>query len=94
MLKKGHLVNFTRPMSSMHLVFECVQSGENNIHTIMKITGRRKGQVTSALYNLAFIGAIVSVTDAQGRRRYELPPVERPHVAQCLCGVRSIFDVS
>lgn len=93
MLKKGHLVAFTRPMSSMHLVFECVQSGENNIHRIMQLTGRRKGQVTSALYNLAFIGAIVSVTDSQGRRRYELPPIERPHVAPCLCGVPSIFHV-
>lgn len=93
MLKKGQMVGFKRPMSSMKTVLEAVENGSKNIAECVEYTGLRRGQIASALYNLAFIGAIESMTDREGRHVYVIPGTWNKPVAKCLCGVNSIFNV-
>jgi len=92
MLKKGQLVAFTRPMSSMRRVLDAIEVGNSRPQDIREYTGMRQGQVASALYNLTFVGAIVLVKDECGRSCYLLPG-GRGEVAKCLKGVSSIFNV-
>lgn len=94
MLKKGQMVSFKRPMSSMRTVLEAVENGSKNTREVAEYTKLRNGQIASALYNLAFIGAIESATDKEGRHIYMIPGTWNKPVAKCLCGVRSIFDVT
>ena len=93
MLKKGQMVAFTRPMSSMKIVLEAVENGALNRYDIEQVTNLRAGQISSALYNLAFIGAVQHSTDEQGRHIYVPPGKWNTPVAKCLCGVSSIFNV-
>ena len=93
MLRKGQMISFKRPMSSMKIVLEAVENNMRQAHEIVSGTSLRTGQVKSALHNLAFIGAIVAGRDDAGRCIYVLPGEFRAPVAQCLRGVRSIFDV-
>lgn len=92
MLRKGQLVAFTRPMSTMRQVLSSVEMGNGNVHTIVADTRLKKGQVSSALYNLAYIGAIKLSTDVNGRGVYVIPGAEKVTTGRCLLGVRSIFD--
>lgn len=91
MLKKGQLVAFTRPMSTMRQVLSSVEMGNGQVHTIMDDTRLRRGQVSSALYNLAYIGAIKLSTDKQGRNHYEVPG-SKISTGRVLLGVNSIFN--
>lgn len=93
MLKKGQMVSFKRPISSMRTVLESVENGLRQTHEIVEVTKLRRGQVKSALHNLSFIGAIRSVHDEHGRCIYVVPGERLEPVAECLLGVRSIFDV-
>jgi hypothetical protein len=79
-------------MSTMRVVLMAVEQGSQYRHEIVVETKLKVGQVSSALYNLTFIGAIVRQTDAEGRSVY-LIPGRHYGVAPCLLGVRSIFDV-
>lgn len=90
-LKKGHLVSFTRPMSTMRRVLSAVELGTDRRDDIMAETGLRMGQVRSALYNLVFIGAVVLQRDASGRTIYVTPGRLGP-VAANLRGISSIFN--
>lgn len=92
MLKKGQPVKFSRPMSTMRVVLMAVEQGHQYRHDILMDTKLKQGQVSSALWNLTYIGAVERKTDEQGRSIYLIPG--RHHgVAKCLLGVRSIFDV-
>lgn len=91
MLKKGHHPQFTRPMSNMRMVLSAVEMGYCSRHTIVVETGLKLGQVTSALWNLSFIKAIIAGKDDCGRVIYVTPGKQT--VAKCLCGVNSIFNV-
>jgi hypothetical protein len=92
MLKKGQPVKFSRPMSTMRVVLLAVEQGTQYRHEIQTETKLRPGQVQSALYNLTYIGAVIRATDEQGCSVYLLPG-RHYGIAQCLHGVRSIFDV-
>jgi hypothetical protein len=92
MLRKGQIVAFTRPMSSMRRVLDAIEVGNSRQQEIREYTGMRQGQVASALYNLTYVGAIVLVKDDTGRSCYLLPG-GRGEVAKCLKGVSSIFNV-
>lgn len=92
MIKKGQMLKFSRPMSTMRTVLECVENGISHRADIVTKTKLTPGQVKSALHNLAFIGAILSSTDEQDRRVYILPG-QITTIAKCLCGVNSIFNV-
>ena len=94
MLKKGQLVKFTRPVSTMKLVYEAIEQGFAYRYEVVKETNLKENQVRSAIWNLSFIGAIKKVQDDQGRSRYVIPGVWVEPVADCLCGVNSIFNVS
>jgi hypothetical protein len=94
MLKKGvTLVKFTRPASAMRVCLMAVENDQRSKNEIVEYTKLSRGKVDSALRNLAYIGAIVRMEDAQGRSVYQLPG-RLGRVAPCLMGVRSIFDVS
>jgi predicted transcriptional regulator len=93
MLRKGQMISFKRPMSSMKTVLEAVENGMRQTRDIVEGTKLRQGQVKSALHNLSFIGAIKAERDTSGRCVYVLPGEYRAPVARCLLGVRSIFDV-
>ncbi len=79
-------------MSTMRTVLALIEQGSEYRHAIVEASGLRVGQVTSAIYNLRFIGAIQLGTDEQGRTVYRSPG-RMYGVAPCLRGVRSIFDV-
>ena len=91
MLKKGQIVSFTRPMSTMRQVLSSVEIGNGNVTSITDHTRLRKGQVRSALYNFAFIGAVRLVTDKYGRNHYEVPG-SSINTGKLLLGVNSIFN--
>ena len=91
-LRKNHIASFTRPMSAMRQVLSAVELGTDRRDDIAAATGLRVGQVRSALYNLAFIGAVVLARDAQGRSIY-VTPGRMGAVAANLRGVCSIFHV-
>jgi hypothetical protein len=93
MLKKGQLIKFTKPVSTMRTVFEAVEQGSETRLEIAALTNLAHGQIRSALFNLTFIGAIKRYQDEQGRSRYTIPGRMVGPVAPCLKGVRSIFDV-
>ena len=90
MIKKGQMLKLTKP-STMRMVLNCIENGLSSRLEIAEETGLRAGQVKSALHNLAYIGAIKSATDEQGRNIYILPGRAR-EIARCLCGVNSIFN--
>jgi hypothetical protein len=93
MLKKGQTtVKFTRPASAMRVVLSAVEAGNHAKHEIATYTKLDAGKVKSALLNLCFIGAVVRTSDELGRSVYHTPGQYRG-TAQCLKGVRSIFDV-
>lgn len=77
----------------MRRVLGAVEMGNERHADIVAATGLRMGQVVSALYNLAFIGAVIRSVDKQGRSIYVTPGRIGP-VARNLRGVRSIFDVA
>ena len=93
MLKKGQAVKFSRPVSTMKTVFEAIEQGNSYRYEVLRETGLHENKVRSAIWNLAFIGAIRKVTDDQGRTRYVIPGVWVEPVAKCLLGVSSIFNV-
>lgn len=93
MLKKGQLVQFSRPVSTMKTVFEAVEQGFAYRYEVIRETGLQENQVRSAIWNLAYIGAIKKVTDESGRTKYVIPGVWVEPVAKCLMGVSSIFHV-
>lgn len=91
MLKKGQPLQFKRPMSSMRLVLSAIEDGHITSLTIREATKLNRGQVSSAIENLAYIGAILTGNrDAHGRSFYSLPG-QITGVAGCLKGVSSIF---
>lgn len=92
MLKKNQPVKFSRPISTMRTVLLAVEHGFQYRHDILTETKLKAGQVSSALYNLVFVGALIRDSDDSGRSIY-LIPGQHQKVAKCLCGVRSIFDV-
>lgn len=92
MLKKGQPVKFSKPMSTMRIVLSEVEQGNGTRYLITKETGLRDGQVKSALFNLAYIGAIKLVTDREGRRYYVCQGAMVGGVADCLVGVNSVFN--
>jgi len=92
MLKKGQLVKFSRPVSTMKTVYYSITNGHTSRREIMDDTGLNENQVRSACWNLSFIAAIVRINDESGRTRYTLPGGWEP-VASCLLGVSSIFNV-
>jgi hypothetical protein len=92
MLKKDKPVKFTRPMSTMRVVLLAVEHGFESQADIVDETKLLVGQVRSALWNLTYIGVVNRDRDANGRSVY-LIPGRQYGVAQCLRGVRSIFDV-
>ena len=91
MLKKGQLVAFTRPMSTMRRVLDAIEVGNSRQIDIREYTGMRQGQVASALYNLVFVGALLRETDDQGRSVYFTKGMIGS-VPGCLKGVNSIFN--
>lgn len=88
MIKKDHPY-LTKPISNMRVVLDAIDSGCTYKHEVVKHTSLKEGQVSSAIWNLTFIGAIQKRTDEQGRRSYTLPCLG---VGRCLCGVNSIFN--
>lgn len=92
MLKKGQSVKFTRPVSTMKTVLRAVEQGKSTRFEIQEETGLRIGQISSALYNLTFIGVIHRIDDAQGRSTYRIPG-RIYGFPDNLKGIRSIFDV-
>lgn len=78
-------------MSNMRVVLSAVEIGHTSRHSIQQETGLKLGQVTSALWNLSYIKAVLVGRDRSGRIAYTVPG--RQSVAQCLCGVNSIFNV-
>ncbi len=92
MLKKGKPVKFSKPVSTMRTVLALIEQGHQYRAEIVMVSGLQLGQVTSALYNLRFIGVIDLARDEQGRTVYRSPG-RHYGVAPCLRGVRSIFDV-
>ena len=91
MLKKGQMVKFARPVSSMKTVYEAIEQGVCCRHTLIAETKLNENQVRAALWNLSFISAIKRVDDANGRTMYVLPSAWTEPVAQNLRGVSSIF---
>jgi hypothetical protein len=91
MLKKGQLVQFVNPMSTMHKVLNSVGRDKTHRRAIMEDTGLNDGQVRSALWNLTFIGAIKRGTDGQGRSVYRIPGAGM-EVCAALKGINSIFS--
>lgn len=91
MLKKGQPLQFKRPFSSMRLVLEAIENGHVTLLEIRTETKLNRGQVASAIANLAYIGAICTKhRDAQGRAIYLLPGrIET--FPECLKGVKSVF---
>ena len=79
-------------MSTMRTVLALVEQGAQYRQDILDQSGLKLGQVTSALWNLTYIGAIKLGKDANGRTIY-MSPGRHYGVAPCLRGVRSIFDV-
>ena len=92
MLKKGQMVKFSKPVSSMKTVYEAIEQGHCYRHVLIKETGLNENQVRAALWNLSFISAIKRVTDDQGRTMYVLPGAWVTPVSPCLLGVSSIFN--
>ena len=91
MLKKGQPLQFKRPMSSMRQVLSAIEDGHITSLTIREATKLNRGQVSSAIENLAYIGAILTGNrDEHGRAFYTLPG-QIQSVAPCLKGVSSIF---
>lgn len=91
MLKKNKPITFARPVSSMRLVLEAIENGHNSLLAIREQTNLNKGQVKSAVANLAYIGAICTRRrDEQGRAIYVLPG-QIESVSDNLKGVNSIF---
>jgi hypothetical protein len=91
MIKKGQLVKFSRPVSSMKTVYFSILNGHNSRREIMEDSGLNENQVRSACWNLSFVGAIIRLNDSEGRTRYEIPGGWQP-TAPCLRGVSSIFN--
>jgi len=89
-LKKNQAIKFSRPVSTMKTVYEAVEAGLLGRHEIVQETKLLPGQVRSALYNLAHVGAIRLELDGSGRKVYMLP---RLGVSASLLGVSSIFNV-
>ena len=79
-------------MSTMRTVLGLIEQGCECRLAIVEASGLRPGQVSSAIHNLVFIGAVHKAADAQGRTVYRSPG-RHYGVAPCLRGVRSIFDV-
>lgn len=92
MIRKNYSVRFERPLSSMRRALVIVEQGPTSWREVAASTGLKEGQAKGALYNLAFIGAIVRVVDSRNRSVYVVPD-RRPQVGASLRGVRSIFDV-
>ncbi len=90
MLKKGQPVKFSRPVSTMRTVLSVVENGYMFKHDIISESGLKPGQVSSALYNLVFIGAVQRQTDGRGRSAYTVGG-RHYGVAPCLRGISSIF---
>ena len=90
MLKKNHNPRHQKPMSKMRVVLSAVEIGCTKRQEIAEETGLRMGQVSSALWNQSYIGAVIVVKDAQGRYSYQTPGKQT--VSKCLCGVNSIFN--
>jgi hypothetical protein len=76
----------------MRTVLGLIEQGHESRHVIVELSGLRVGQVSSAIYNLVYIGAVHRGKDDQGRTVYRSPG-RFYGVAPCLRGVRSIFDV-
>lgn len=93
MLKKGQLVKFSRPVSTMKTVLEAIEQGHCFRHTLIVETKLNENQVRAAIWNLAFIGAIKRGTDDQGRTVYVTAGAWVEPVAPCLLGVNSIFNI-
>jgi hypothetical protein len=93
MLKKGQLVKFSRPVSTMKTVLEAIEQGHCYRHILIVETSLNENQVRSAIWNLAFIGAIKRTTDDQGRTKYVTAGEWTEDIAPCLLGVNSIFNV-
>jgi hypothetical protein len=92
MLRKNQPIKWKKPMSTMRTVLALIEQGHEYRHDIVDLSGLRVGQVSSALANLVFIGAINRAADEHGRTVYRSPG-RFYGVAPCLRGVRSIFDV-
>lgn len=92
MLKKGQPIKFKRPESTMARVLRAIENGHITLLAIRKETGLNKGQVSAAVANLAYIGAICTrMKDDYGRAVYVLPGTIQGF-APCLKGVRSVFE--
>jgi hypothetical protein len=92
MLRKNQPIKFKKPYSTMRTVLALIEQGHEYRHDIVDLSGLRVGQVSGAIYNLVYIGAVQRGTDEQGRTVYRSPG-RHYGVAPCLRGVRSIFDV-
>lgn len=77
----------------MRLVLCAIENGSVYRNEMQKSTGLTKGQVDSAVKNLAYTGAIVRKTDASGRSIYDVPGKQGPVSPIWKC-VRSVFDVA
>lgn len=94
MLKKNHNPTFTRPDSAMRVVLQAVEDGKQTRKEIVSSTRLEDGKVRSALYNLAFIGAVVRRSDRNRISVYSVPNTRvEMRTPACLKGIRSIFDV-
>ena len=92
MIKKNQPIKFSRPMSSMKLVFDAVDSGTCFRNDLMEATGLNGGQVRSALYNLRYVGSVLIQDDDKGRKMYYTPGRIASGVPACLRGVNSVFN--
>lgn len=92
MIKKGQMVKFTRPVSSMKTVLEAIEQGVCYRHTLVEETTLNENQVRAAIYNLSFIGAIKRTLDYNGRTMYVTAGTWTEPVSNCLLGVSSIFN--
>ena len=71
-----------------------IENGHQTRIEIKEETKLNKGQLSSAIENLAYIGAIITGNkDEHGRSYYTLPG-QIQGVAPCLKGVSSIFTVT
>ena len=92
MIRKNQPVKFSKPVSSMKTVYECVNDGARTRAEIIKASGLVTAKARAAIWNLVFVGIILKTEDSEGRTIYVMPGTIQG-VASCLKSVRSIFDV-
>ncbi len=92
MLKKNSPIKFKRPESVMGSVLCAIENGYITLEAIKKHTGLRSGQVTAAIANLAYVGAIKTGKRDENRKAIYTLQGKIEGFPECLKGVRWVFE--